>query len=70
MKKEDDMRFELYRDARKELRWRIRAKNGRIIADSAESYKSERAALNGIMIVKSEAQRAPIRMEVRGCKKD
>jgi len=31
-------RFEIYRDRRKEWRWRLKAANGRIIADSGEGY--------------------------------
>lgn len=30
--------FEIYRDKKKEFRWRLKASNGKIIADSAESY--------------------------------
>jgi uncharacterized protein YegP (UPF0339 family) len=31
---------EIYRDARQEFRWRVRAPNGRIVADGAEGYRS------------------------------
>lgn len=31
--------YDCYRDNRGEWRWRLWAKNGRVIADSAESYK-------------------------------
>lgn len=31
--------FEIYRDKKKEFRWRLKASNGRIIADCAEGYK-------------------------------
>lgn len=30
---------EIYRDARDEFRWRVRARNGRIVADGAEGYQ-------------------------------
>lgn len=43
------MKFELYKDSKKEFRWRLRAKNGKYIADSAESYKSKRSAMNMIL---------------------
>jgi uncharacterized protein YegP (UPF0339 family) len=33
-------RFEVYRDTKKEWRWRFIASNGRIMADSAEGYKT------------------------------
>jgi uncharacterized protein YegP (UPF0339 family) len=29
---------EIYRDVRGEFRWRVRASNGRIVADSSEGY--------------------------------
>lgn len=31
--------FETYKDKKKEWRWRLKANNGKVIADSAESYK-------------------------------
>lgn len=34
--------FEIYKDTRGEWRWRLRARNGRIVADSAEGYASKR----------------------------
>ena len=34
-----DMKFEMYRDKKNEWRWTLFARNGRIIADSGESYK-------------------------------
>ena len=40
--------FELYRDAGGLWRWRLRARNGRIVADSAEGYASRRNARRAI----------------------
>lgn len=31
--------FEIYRDKKKEFRWRLKSSNGRIIAESGESYQ-------------------------------
>ena len=31
---------EIYRDERDEFRWRVRARNGRVVADGAEGYRS------------------------------
>ena len=31
--------FEMYRDKAKEWRWRLKAANGRIVAESGEGYK-------------------------------
>lgn len=42
------MKFHIYRDTRGEWRWRLKARNGRIVADSGEGYVrkggAERAA--------------------------
>lgn len=42
------MKFEVYQDNTGQWRWRLVARNGRIMADSAESYVSERNAIEGI----------------------
>lgn len=31
--------FEIYQDSKKEWRWRLRARNRKILADSGEGYK-------------------------------
>ena len=36
--------FEIYKDTSGDWRWRLRARNGRIVADSAEGYASKRNA--------------------------
>jgi len=40
--------FEFYRDRAKEWRWRLRASNGRIVADSGEGYKRRIAVKNAV----------------------
>ena len=40
-------KFEVYKDRKKQWRWRLKASNGRVIAQG-ESYKSRTATLNGI----------------------
>lgn len=42
------MKYVIYRDRKKEYRWRAVARNGRIIADSAEGYKTRRACNRGM----------------------
>lgn len=42
------MRFELYKDKKKEWRWRLVAVNGQIMADSAEGYKRKYRAKGAI----------------------
>lgn len=37
--------FDVYKDARGEWRWRLWAKNGKIVADSGEGYKRRGGAV-------------------------
>lgn len=39
------MKLHIYKDVHGEWRWTIRASNGKIVADSAESYKRKRSCL-------------------------
>lgn len=49
------MYFEVYKDAKGEFRWRLVARNKKIIADSGEGYKTasgcERAIIRVIKII-------------------
>ena len=47
--------FELYEDNASEWRWRLRHRNGNILADSGEGYSSRSAAEDGINSVKRNA---------------
>jgi uncharacterized protein YegP (UPF0339 family) len=40
-------KLEIYRDARREWRWRLKASNGRILADSGEGYRRKSSAVQG-----------------------
>jgi len=53
-------KFELYKDARGEFRWRLVASNGQMIANSGEGYKSKDSAKSGIESVKKNAASAAI----------
>ena len=53
-------RFEVYADKAGEWRWKLRASNARIIADSSEGYKNKRDCVHGIGLVKQEAVGAKI----------
>lgn len=53
------MKYEMYLDSRKEWRWRLRAANGRIIADSAEGYQNKNDCRNAIELVKNSKD-APV----------
>jgi len=48
-------RFELYQDRSEGWRWRLRHRNGRLIADSGESYTRRHNAQNGIEAVRRDA---------------
>lgn len=52
--------FQAYEDRAGEWRWRLRAANGRIIADGSEGYKNKQDCLHGIDLVKKEAPTAEI----------
>ena len=50
------MRFELYRDAKGEWRWRLRARNGEIVAESGEGYVRREDCEHGIGLVRQSAE--------------
>ena len=54
------MTYEYYKDHKGEWRWRLKAANGRIIADSAESYKEKKDCLHDIDLVKQSSNAAVI----------
>jgi uncharacterized protein len=53
-------KFELYKDAKNEFRWRLLATNGQTIATGGEGYKSKESARAGIESVKKNAPTAAI----------
>lgn len=53
-------KFELYKDAKGEFRWRLLASNGQTIATGGEGYKSKDSAKAGIESVKKNAPTAEI----------
>jgi uncharacterized protein YegP (UPF0339 family) len=54
------MHFEIYKSGT-EYRWRLKASNGRIIADSGESYKNKSDCVAGIDLVKSTDNNTPVK---------
>ena len=46
-------KLEIYRDAKREWRWRLRASNGRIVADSGEGYRRRASAVHAIKRVRA-----------------
>ena len=52
-------KFEMYKDKAGEFRFRLKAKNGEVIATS-EGYKAKESCVNGIESVKKNAPEAPV----------
>ena len=53
------MTYYYSKDNKGEWRWRLKASNGRILADSGEGYKSEQECLDDIKRVQSSSN-APV----------
>lgn len=53
------MRYEYYRDVAGQWRWRLRAANQRILANSGEGYRNKQDCLDAIALVKSSSN-APV----------
>ena len=53
-------KFQIYKDRKGEYRWRLRARNGEIIADSNEGYSSKASCKHGIDLVKQQAANAEV----------
>lgn len=51
--------FLLYQDVLRQWRWRLRASNGRTIADSGEAYLHKQDCLHAISLVKGSSA-APV----------
>lgn len=47
------MKFEVYKDNIDEYRWRLKATNGKILADSSEGYKNKQDCLHAINLITS-----------------
>lgn len=58
--KQSQARFELYRDRSDKYRWRLRHRNGQIIAGSGENFERRSGAQNGIQSVKRNSFGADI----------
>jgi uncharacterized protein YegP (UPF0339 family) len=53
-------KFQIYQDRKGEYRWRLRARNGEIIADSNEGYSRKASCKHGIDLVKQQAASATV----------
>jgi len=52
-------KFEVYKDARGEFRFRLKAANGQVIA-TGEGYKTKASCMNGIESIKKNAPEAEV----------
>jgi len=56
----DDAAFEVYEDAAGEWRWRLRHRNGEIVADSGEGYASRSGVRDAVQRVKRRVTGATV----------
>ncbi|GJE72864.1 YegP family protein [Methylorubrum podarium] len=59
------MRYELYRDAGGQWRWRLRVQNGNVIADSSEGYMRREDCERGIALVKNSGEASIVDMTTK-----
>jgi uncharacterized protein YegP (UPF0339 family) len=59
-------KFQIYQDRKGEYRWRLRARNGEVIADSNEGYSSKANCKHGIDLVKQQAASAEVEDQTEG----
>jgi uncharacterized protein YegP (UPF0339 family) len=52
--------FEIYKDERHGFRWRLKANNGKILAESAEGYNNRANCEHAIILVKQQVANARI----------
>jgi uncharacterized protein YegP (UPF0339 family) len=54
------LQFEVFEDAKKEYRWRLKAGNGQIVAASSEGYKAKSGAETAVARIKAGAAKAEV----------
>jgi uncharacterized protein YegP (UPF0339 family) len=52
--------FEVYKDAKGEWRWSLRAPNRKIVADSSEGYTSKQGCLDAVQRIREFAPKAAL----------
>lgn len=57
------MKFEVYQDKQNQWRWRLKAENGEILADSGEGYHNKIDALAAVSLIQREAQFAETKVK-------
>ena len=59
------MRFEIFKSHDGEWRWRLRATNGNVLADSGEGYRRREDCEHGIELVKGSATASTVDMTLK-----
>jgi uncharacterized protein YegP (UPF0339 family) len=54
------LKFELYRDSKERIRWRLKAANGKVIATSGAGYQAKADCRNAIDLIKRGAGSATV----------
>src|SRR4029453_406050 len=54
---EDRLKFEVYQDAAKDFRWRLKAGNGEVLATAGQGYKAKAHCMKGWERIKTEADK-------------
>jgi len=57
------MKFQVFKTRKKQWRWRLRATNGRIVANSGESYHRLKDCLSAMGLVKNTNGQTPAEFE-------
>jgi len=57
---DEKLKFELYDDAKKEHRWRLKAANGQVVAVSSEGYRAKADAERAVAEIKAAAAKAEV----------
>jgi uncharacterized protein YegP (UPF0339 family) len=60
----DGLKFEIYKDAAGEFRWRLKAANGAVLATAGQSYKAKADCQKGVDRIRSEAGTDKLSFEV------
>lgn len=53
----DRLKFEVYQDASKDFRWRLKAGNGEVLATPGQGYKAKTDCHKGVERIKTEADK-------------
>ena len=55
------LRFEIYKDAASEWRWRLKARNGEILAMASEGYITRQGAQRSVLIMQASVGSAAVK---------